>query len=85
MKKFLIILMSIISMSSCFNCGVSAAEEEKEENFNFIKSEESDVNDFIYDGSVFLYGGILLVSVSVAGIVFTLLPPKRKNNKKRRK
>ena len=85
MKKFLIILMSVISISGCFGYGVSAAKEEKEENFNFIKSEESDTNDFIYDGSVFLYGGILLVSVSVAGIVFTLLPPKRKNGKKRRK
>lgn len=65
---------------------MAASEKDKEEefnNFNFIKSEEK-VRDFIYDGSVFLYGGILLITISCLGIFFTL-KPKKKKKKKRKK
>lgn len=63
---------------------MAASEKDKEEefnNFNFIKSEEK-VRDFIYDGSVFLYGGILLITISCLGIFFTLKPKKKKKRKK---
>lgn len=53
------------------------AKEEESNNFNFIKSDEK-VKDFIYDGSVFLYGGILLITISCLGIFFTLKPKKKK-------
>lgn len=62
----------------------AASEKNKEEefnNFNFIKSDEK-VKDFIYDGSVFLYGGILLITISCLGIFFTLKPKKKKKRKK---
>ena len=52
--------------------------KEKDEDFGFIKSDEK-ISDLIYDGSVLLYGGIALISISAAGIIFTFLPQKRKN------
>lgn len=66
---------------------MAASEKDKEEefnNFNFIKSEEK-VRDFIYDGSVFLYGGILLITISCLGIFFTLKPKKKKKKKRKNK
>lgn len=52
--------------------------KEKDEGFGFIKSDEK-INDLIYDGSVLLYGGIALISISAAGMIFTFLPKRRKN------
>ncbi len=52
--------------------------EEKSEGFGFIKSEEK-ISDLIYDGTVLLYGGIALISISAAGMIFTFLPKRRKN------
>ncbi len=59
----------------------SQKNEEESNNFNFIKSNEK-VKDFLYDGSVLLYGGILLISVSCLGIFFTFKPKKKKKQKK---
>ncbi len=64
---------------------VSAKEETADENqntedqnaFNFIKSEEN-VKDFFYDGTILLYGGILLIVISIFGIFKTLKPKKGK-------
>lgn len=53
-------------------------KEEKSEGFGFIKSEEK-ISDLIYDGTVLLYGGIALISISAAGMIFTFLPKRRKN------
>lgn len=85
---FLTILINNSKESSAiqFFPVMAATEKDKEEefnNFNFIKSEEK-VRDFIYDGSVFLYGGILLITISCLGIFFTL-KPKKKKKKKRKK
>lgn len=52
--------------------------KEKDEGFSFIKSDEK-ISDLIYDGSVLLYGGIALISISAAGMIFTFLPKRRKN------
>ncbi len=52
--------------------------KEKDEGFGFIKSDEK-ISDLIYDGSVLLYGGIALISISAAGMIFTFLPKRRKN------
>ncbi len=52
------------------------------ENFNFIKSNEESQN-FIWNGTIFLYGGIALIIISVFGIIITFIPRKRR--KKRRK
>lgn len=57
-----------------------AETKEKDEGFGFIKSDDK-LSDIIYDGSVLLYGGIALVSISAAGIIFTFLPGRRKNRK----
>lgn len=86
---FLTILINNSRESSAvqFFPGMAASEKDKEEefnNFNFIKSEEK-VRDFIYDGSVFLYGGILLITISCLGIFFTLKPKKKKKKKRKNK
>lgn len=57
-----------------------AETKEKEESFDFIKSDEK-ISDLIYDGSVLLYGGIALISISAAGIIFTFFSGRRKNRK----
>lgn len=60
--------------------------EEKEEeanNFNFIKSNEN-VRDFLYDGSLLLYGGTALIIISCAGIIITFIPRRRKKRKQRK-
>lgn len=95
-KKFMSYLMSVVFLTILINNSkessaiqffpvMAATEKDKEEeefnNFNFIKSEEK-VRDFIYDGSVFLYGGILLITISCLGIFFTLKPKKKKKRKK---
>ncbi|MBP3320403.1 MAG: hypothetical protein J6K87_02005 [Clostridia bacterium] len=51
--------------------------------FEFIKtdSNHNKLYDFIYDGSILLYGGILLIVLSVLGIIFTLVPPRKRKNK----
>ena len=51
--------------------------KDSEKTFNFIKSNES-TYDFLYDGSLFLYGGIAFISISIIGIVLTLKPKKKK-------
>lgn len=57
---------------------IETKTEEKDEGFGFIKSEEK-ISDLIYDGRVLLYGGIALISISAAGMIFTFLPKRRKN------
>ena len=78
-KNIIICMVSIFTLCSVQNSYASSSNKPKEEseNFNFIKSEEN-VKNFIYDGSLLLYGGVFLISVSVAGIVFTLWPSKKK-------
>lgn len=66
--------------NSQVNETTKAETKEKDESFDFIKSDEK-INDLIYDGSVLLYGGIALISISAAGIIFTFLPGRRKNRK----
>ncbi len=61
-----------------------AEDEEENNNFNFIKSNEEAV-DFLYDGSLLLYGGIVLIAISCAGIIITFIPRRRKKRKRRRK
>lgn len=53
------------------------SDNQSEESFNFIKSNESS-GDFLYDGSLFLYGGIALISISIIGIIITLKPKRKK-------
>lgn len=67
---------------------IESSSGEKNENaedsdvFGFIKDKKNSIKDFFYDGSALLYGGILLIIISVFGIFKTLKPKKRK--KKRR-
>ena len=57
-----------------------SSSNSKGENFNFIKSSKY-AHDFIYDGSLLLYGGILLICISVIGLILTL--SKKKKHKKK--
>ena len=85
LRIFLSVVLSIFSFmyfrsgSACLAANVSEAKtEEQKEDFNFIKSNDG-VADFIYDGTVLLYGGIALVAISVAGMILTVLKkPKRR-------
>lgn len=61
-------------------CPQSYAKEEKEENFNFIKSEEETEN-FVYDGSLLLYGGIGLIIISIGGMVITIISRNKKGER----
>lgn len=70
-------LILMISLSSKALLAASS------ENFNFIKS-QGNSSDFLYDGSLLLYGGIILVILSVLGTIFTFVPRKNKKIKKRR-
>lgn len=54
----------------------NATESEEKEDFNFIKRNDNSV-DFIYDGTILLYGGITLVAVSIAGMIITVIPKKK--------
>lgn len=47
--------------------------------FEFIKGKDN-VRDFFYDGSALLYGGIVLIGISILGIFKTLMPKKQKRN-----
>ena len=67
--------------SNIIQTSASQKSEEESNNFNFIKSNEK-VKDFLYDGSVLLYGGILLITVSCLGIFFTFKPKRKKKQKK---
>lgn len=67
------------SSSDRFNFEESAEDSDV---FGFIKDNKN-VKDFFYDGSALLYGGILLIIISVFGIFKTLKP--KKNKKRRRK
>ena len=67
------ILSSIRSAAASLKWGNGGSEK----TFNFIKSNES-TYDFLYDGSLFLYGGIAFISISIIGIVLTLKPKKKK-------
>lgn len=62
---------------------VSANEETNKDEFNFIKSGENE-NNFIYNGNWLLYGGILLIIMSITGMILTFKKPK-KYRKRRRK
>lgn len=74
-KKIMCCLVLFASIN--LNSGiVSYAKEETSENFNFIKSEE-ELESFIYDGSLLLYGGIALISISIGGMVMTFLPQNK--------
>ena len=53
--------------------------EENTSELDFIKSNEG-IMSFLGDGWILLYGGISLIAISVAGIVFVLIPKKGKNN-----
>lgn len=59
------------------------SKDEGDNDFNFIKSNEN-VRDFLYDGSLLLYGGIALISLSVIGMVITFLPRRRKKRRTRK-
>ncbi len=86
MKKSLKFLSSLLTFGICLtlNSNIIAAEKNDPENFNFIKSEEV-TDSFIYDGSLLLYGGIALISISIAGITFTLLPSRKRLKTRREK
>ena len=76
-KKTSVCLTLIASLS--FK-SLMAVSSKNSENFNFIKSQENN-NDFLYDGSLLLYGGIALVALSVLGTIFTFLPPRNRKKK----
>ena len=59
------------------------ASNDEKNNFNFIKSEEN-IMDFIYDGSILLYGGALLIIISLLGMFFSLKPRKNKHKKRKK-
>lgn len=54
------------------------------EGFSFIKSNEK-VRNFIGDGHILLYVGIILIIVSILGIILTFVPRKVKKKKSRKK
>lgn len=77
-----------VNMSNFALESLSESRENKEGSedsdvFGFIKDNKN-VKDFFYDGSALLYGGILLISISVFGIYKTL-KPKRKRSRYRSK
>ena len=63
-----------------FNINFLSSSNSKNENFNFIKSSKY-AHDFIYDGSLLLYGGILLILISVIGLILTLSKKKKRKKK----
>ena len=52
--------------------------------FNFIKTSEKGENIFTGD-KLLLYGGVLLVTISILGMIFTFVPIRRKVRKKIKK
>ena len=63
-----------------FSTKLLSASSSKGENFNFIKSSKY-AHDFIYDGSLLLYGGILLICISIIGLILTLSKKKKRKKK----
>lgn len=62
----------------------SSENEEGDENeFGFIKSNDADDN-FFYSGNWLLYGGIIFIVISVAGMIITLKPKKHKSRRVRK-
>ena len=59
-------------------------KKEETENFNFIKAEE-DSQNFLYDGSILLYGGILLIIASISGMSFTIFLGKKNKDHRNKK
>lgn len=81
-KLYMKISTSLTLITSLSFKSLLAVSSKNSEDFNFIKSQESN-NDFLYDGSLLLYGGIALVALSILGTIFTFVP--RKNRKKKKK
>ena len=86
LKFYFKCLFSLLTISLFLNLISYACAEEKNEsdNFNFIKS-ETETNNFIYDGSLLLYGGIVLILVSISGMTFTLASGKKKTASRKEK
>ena len=72
---------SILSNIKNSITSLKGSDDQSEGSFNFIKSNESS-GDFFYDGSLFLYGGIAFIAISVIGIIITLKPKKKKKKNK---
>ena len=75
--------MSNFALESLSESSENKEGSEDSDVFGFIKDNKN-VKDFFYDGSALLYGGILLISISVFGIYKTL-KPKRKRSRYRSK
>lgn len=72
-----------LAMISSSNENTESDNNSEDSNvFEFIKNQDN-VRDFFYDGSALLYGGILLIAISILGIFKTLKPKKNKRTKKR--
>ena len=99
-KIFSIVAMSVTLGVAClcgYNCQAvnnpfkylsqssqSNNDSNNQPNFNFIKSGEKNC-EFIYDGSIFLYGGLTLIATSAIGIICTICSGRNKKVKKRNK
>lgn len=87
-KIFNTTLSTAIALSFCkvsaaainLNTKLLSSSSSQGENFNFIKSSKY-AYDFVYDGSLLLYGGILLICISVFGLAFTLFGKKKRKKK----
>lgn len=60
----------------------SAEANEDSDVFEFIKDKKNSLKDLFYDGSALLYGGILLIVISLFGLFKTLKPKKRRKKRK---
>lgn len=70
----------INSYATDFSTKFLSSSNSKGDNFNFIKSSKY-AHDFIYDGSLLLYGGILLICISVIGLISTIFKKKKRKKK----
>ena len=62
------------------------SDNEDDGEFNFIKTTGNSENDFFSSDKVLLYSGIALVTISVLGMILTVVPIRGKNKKyKKRK
>ena len=68
------------------NVAVTADEDKDEESengeFNFIKTSGDVRENFFSSDKLLLYGGIILVSTSILGMIFTFVPIRKRVNKK---
>ena len=71
---------SVLSTIKNTVASLAGSNDQGENSFNFIKANESST-DFLYDGSLFLYGGITFIAISILGIIITLKPKKKKKKK----